>query len=278
MAKLSEVHSILPLAELVASIPDGAHVALPKDESGAPCAAVHELIRQCKKNLRVLCVPAGGYHVDVLIGAGGVDEVEFGGIVVGEHGVGRRFQAAVRRGRLRIKDSTCPALHAALQAGAKGSPFAAVRGILGSDLLKLRDDWKVIQNPFGAENDPILLVPAIRPDVFVFHTKWADRFGNAWTGGRRDLSYTAHASRRTLVTAESIWPGNLLEDPVMSAGTLSGFYVDGVAHVPNGAWPMGLQHAYDEDRAHIASYHESARNDDSFAAYLDEFVFPSVMP
>jgi glutaconate CoA-transferase subunit A len=263
-------HSV---ASLVAAIPDGALLALPKDESGAPCEAVREIVRQRRQRLRLLCVPACGFHADLLIGAGCVDEVEFGGIVVGELGVGQRFQAAVRAGTLRLKDSSCPALHAALQAGAKGSPFAAVRGFMGSDLLKIRTDWRVVNNPFSEAEDPVLLVPALNPDVFMFHARWADRYGNVWTGGRRDLAYTAHASRRCFVTAEEIWDGNLLADPMMAPGTLNEAYVSGVAHVPRGSWPMTLQHVHSEDTAHLGAYSARSRTDEGFAQYLDEFVF-----
>jgi glutaconate CoA-transferase, subunit A len=260
------------LTALVGSIADAELLALPKDESGAPCEAVREIVRQRRRKLRLLCVPACGFHADLLIGAGCVEEVEFGGIVVGELGVGRRFQAAIHAGTLRLKDSSCPALHSALQAGAKGSPFAVVRGFMGSDLLKIRGDWRVINNPFAQGEDPVLVVPALNPDVFMFHARWADRFGNVWTGGRRDLAYTAHASRRCLVTVEEVWDGNLLADPIMAPGTLNEVYVSGLAHVPNGSWPMTLQHVHEEDTAHIKVYSTMARTDEGFAQYLRDFV------
>ena len=136
-----------------------------------------------------------GLH-DMLIGAGCVAVVECGGVVIGEEGVGPRFREAVLSGALQIKDSTCPALHAALQAGgAQGQPFAAVRGILGSDLIGVRPDWKVIQNPIASAPDPILIVPPLNPDTFVFHAALGDRHGNVWIAGRRGSAYTAHASR-----------------------------------------------------------------------------------
>ena len=61
-----------------------------------------------------------------------------------------------------------------------------LRGILGSDLVRYRPDWRVIDNPF-ADDDPILVVPAIRPDVALFHAVRADRAGNVWIGVRREL-------------------------------------------------------------------------------------------
>jgi catalase len=42
---------------------------------------------------------------------------------------------AVRLGTIELRDSTCPAIHAGLQAGEKGLPFVALRGLNGSDLL-----------------------------------------------------------------------------------------------------------------------------------------------
>ena len=36
-----------------------------------------------------------------------------------------------------------------LQAVEKGVPFMPLRGIIGSDLLKHRSDWQVIDNPFA---------------------------------------------------------------------------------------------------------------------------------
>jgi glutaconate CoA-transferase subunit A len=208
----------------------------------------------------------------LLIGAGLVHTVECGGIVVGEFGAGVRFRTAVREGRLKLKDSTCPVIHAGLQAGAKGVPFASLRGIIGSDLLQVRPEWRVIDNPFTEDNDPVLLVPALTPDCFIFHARWGDRFGNVWTGGRRDLAYTAHASRNTLVTVEHVWDGNLLADPIMAAGTLSEVYVTSLAHVPGGSWPLTLQHEHDEDTSHVENYMRTARTDEGFQDYLNQFV------
>ena len=70
---------------------------------------------------------------------------------------------------------------AGLVAAQKGIPFMPIRGIIGSDLMKASSDWKIIDNPF-APGDPIVVVPAIRPDVALFHAPEADRFGNVRIG------------------------------------------------------------------------------------------------
>lgn len=269
---MPEERPFVGVPDLVASVKDGMMIALPKDESGVAMEAERELIRRGVRNLHLLCVPACGFQADLLIGAGSVSTVECAGIIVGEIGVGPRFRAAVREGSIALKDSTCPVIHAGLQAGAKGAPFASLRGVLGSDLVRVRSDWRVIDNPFQPD-DPVLVVPAINPDVFMFHARWGDRYGNVWISSRRDLAYTAHASRQTLVTVEEIWDGDLLADPVMSAGTLSSAYISAMAHVPRGTWPMTLQHTHAENVEHIKQYMAQAQSKEGFESYLTNHVF-----
>jgi glutaconate CoA-transferase subunit A len=171
-----------------------------------------------------------------------------------------------------MKDATCPALHAALQAAEKGVPFMPLRGLIGSDVLKYRDDWKVIDSPFG-NDDPIVLLPAIKPDVALIHAPMADRFGNVWIGRQRELATMAHAANNTVATVEKIHDGNLLDDPVLAAGTLPGFYIDSIAVAERGAWPLGLPDYYSADANHLAEYARLAATPEGFAQYLDKYVY-----
>src|SRR4051812_31119884 len=154
----SEVTRICSLAELAAAIPDGAKLAIPAHYAGPAMAATRELVRRGACGLHLVCVPQSGVQADVLIGAGAVRAVETSAVPLGESGPAPRFTAAVREGGVRVLDATCPAIHAALQAAQKGLPFMPLRGILGSDLLAQRPDWKVIANPF-APGDEIVVLP-----------------------------------------------------------------------------------------------------------------------
>ena len=235
-------------------------------------AATRALLRRGIRDLHLLCVPVCGLQADILIGAGCVKTVECGAIVINETGVGPRFREAVRRGSIELLDSTCPAIHAGLQAGEKGQPFTVLRGLNGSDLIKVRKDWREVDNPFGDGGDPVVLLPAISPDIFLFHAAYGDNFGNVWIAGRRDLAYTAHASKRTLVTIEEIWDGNLLQDERMAPGCLSSVYVTATAHAPRGSWPLSLQRRYPEDFEHINEYARLARTDDGFLDYMQKYI------
>ena len=266
MSKLRELEAA------VAEIGDGSMLAIPADYAGVAMAATRALIRRSAKALHLVTLPASSLQADLLIGAGAVATIETSAVGFGELGQAPRFAAAVARGTVAIKDATCPALHAALRATEMGSPFAPLRGIIGSDLLQARPDWQVIDNPFG-ENDPIVLLPAIRPDVALFHAPTVDRRGNVWVGRRRDLFTLAHAAERSVVTVETLYDGNLLDDEVMAAATIPSFYVTTVALAPRGAWPLKFGDLYAEDTRHILEYLALAATEDGFRRYLDQHVF-----
>jgi glutaconate CoA-transferase, subunit A len=259
-------------ADLAALVPDGALLALPPDYSLPAMAVVRALIVQKKKNLRLLGVPVLGMCADMLIGAGCVAEVESSAVSLGEAGLAPRFTEAVEKGEIKVRDATCPAVHTALQASEKGVPFMPLRGVLGSDLMRIRTDWRESENPFSPEKDPILLVPAISPDIALFHARWADEAGNVWVGRRRELATIAHAAKQTFVTYEELKPGDMLEDELLAPGVISATYVSAVAPAQRGAWPLAIAGVYDIDDAHLLKYAKAARTREGFQRYLDEFV------
>jgi glutaconate CoA-transferase, subunit A len=257
---------------IAAAIPDGVLLGLPPDYSMPAMAVVHALIRRGAKDLRLLGVPVLGLSADLLIGAGCVAEVESSAVSLGEAGLAPRFTEAVEQNLLKMKDATCPAIHSALQATEKGVPFMPLRGVIGSDLLSLRPDWKVVENPMKSE-DSILLVPAIQPDIALFHARWADEAGNVWIGRRKELATIAHASGRSFVTYEELREGDMLEDELLAPGVLASVYVSGVARAERGAWPLGVAGLYDIDDAHLSLYAKAARSREGFQRYLEEHVW-----
>ncbi|MFN3656027.1 MAG: CoA transferase subunit A [Pseudolabrys sp.] len=263
---------VISLEEALAPIADGCMLAVPREVSGVPMAATRALIRRGIRKLHLVALPTSSLQADLMIGAGCIDTLETSAVSLGEFGPAPRFSAAITGGAIAMKDATCPALHAALQAAEKGVPFMPLRGLIGSDVLKYRPDWKVIDSPFG-NDDPIVLLPAIKPDVALFHAPMADRFGNVWIGRQRELTTMAHAAVRTVVTVEKIHDGDLLADPVLAAGTLPGFYVESVAVAERGAWPLPLPDHYAADAEHLALYARMAATPEGFAEYLDRYVY-----
>ncbi len=260
------------LDEALACIGDGCLLAVPCEVAGAPMAATRALIRRGIKRLHLVTLPTSSLQADLLIGAGCVETLETSAVTLGEFGPAPRFIAAMLAGALTTKDATCPALHAGFQAAEKGVPFMPLRGLIGSDLMTHRPEWRVIDNPYG-NDDPIVLLPAIKPDVALIHAPLADQAGNVWVGRQRELITMAHAAQKTVVTVEKLHDGDLLADPLRAAGTLPGFYVEAVALAPRGAWPLPLPGHYPLDAAHLAEYARLAATPEGFARYLDRYVY-----
>ena len=260
------------LDDALACITDGCLLVVPREVSGVPMEATRALIRRGIRRLHLVALPTSSLQADLLIGAGCIETLETSAVSMGEFGPAPRFTAAILGQTIAMKDATCPALHAALQASEKGVPFMPLRGLIGSDVLAHRPDWRVIDNPFG-NNDPVVLLPAIRPDVALLHAPMADRAGNVWIGAQAELMTMAHAAAKTVVTVEKIVDGDLLDDPALRAGTIPGFYVESIAVAPHGAWPLPLADHYAADDAHLAEYVRLAATEDGFATYLQRYVY-----
>lgn len=162
-------------------------------------------------------------------------------------------------------------MYSMVQAGSIGSPFIAVRGLIGTDILKRRPDLRVIDNPFHA-GEPVVIAPPIRPDLAIFHAEKADRWGNTITPGPRDDLMLARAARRVVVTAEEISATELTPREAAQDTFLPAIDVDGVVHVPLGSHPCACGQRYPVDQVHLEEYIRAAQDHQSFQDYLNRYV------
>ena len=259
--------------ELAALIPDGAKVAIGVDNIGVAMETTRAMIRRGVRGLHLVCVPVAGLQADLLIGAGCVATLETSAVTFGEYGVPYRFHDALKQGTLEMLDATCPAIYAAMEAGRKDIPFIPLRGLLGSDLVVHRPDWKTIDNPFAPQSDkpdPILLLPAIRPDVALIHAPYADRDGNIFIGRRRDFALMAQASKNGAGTSRKCATST---DGVEDRGRrVARDLCRGRRRGAARRLAARAGRLTTIERAHFRRYGELARSADGFARYLDEFV------
>ena len=149
-------------------------------------------------------------------------------------------------------------------------PFAPVRGLLHTDYMKVRPDFRTMANPYDPSEE-IALVPAIAPDVAVFHGFRGDRAGNVVTSGALDAKLIAQASRVTIATVEEVVDADLAREPHTGA-LVSGIHVTAVVEVPRGAHPTACPGHYGDDVEHIHEYLRAAAADEPFRAYLARYV------
>ena len=232
------------LDEALAPITDGCVLAVPRESSGVADGGDARADPARRQAAHLVALPTSSLQADLLIGAGCVETLETSAVSLGEFGPAPRFTAAVLAGTIAMKDATCPALHAAFQAAEKGVPFMPLRGLIGSDVLKHRPDWKVIDNPFGDERSDRAAAgdQARRRAV-----PCADGRPRRQCLDRPPARARHHgACRRARPSSRSrrSHDGNLLDDPTLAAGMLPGFYVEAIAVAERGAWPLPLPEHY----------------------------------
>ena len=197
-----ELELVAP-ADAAGRIPDRASVAM-----GRPPALglIRELIRQGRRDLDLVGVPTGDIAVELLIAAGCARSLHSSGVDLGEQGQAPAFARAVESGRLRMVDSTCPAMLMALQAGASGIPWTPVPGLVGSDLLARRPDIKVVDDPLDPARR-VVLVPALAPQFAVVHARRADPAGNAVIDTTFDDRLLIQAAGTVIMSVDEVVPG-----------------------------------------------------------------------
>jgi glutaconate CoA-transferase, subunit A len=161
-------------------------------------------------------------------------------------------------------------LYAMIQAGSMGIPYVPVIGLAGSDLLRRRDDMKLLPDPFHPERKTVV-AQALTPDVALFHGLRADRAGNVHFGYPNDNTLLAEASRTVIVTVEELV--DELAPADRAATFMPGILVHGVVEARYGAHPAIAPGAYPLDGEHLTWYAAQAGSDAAFADYLRQTVF-----
>ncbi len=283
---------IQTLAEAVkAYINDGDHISVGGFTiSRNPMACIHEIIRQKIKNLHVYA-HSNGQGIDELIGAGAVKRIE-----IAYSGNGRFaptcfcFRRMVENGLIEVEDYSNYQMSLRFLAGSMGIPFIPTYSSLGTDIInkwgfdsELRKKDKKIakekvvlfDNPFSKRenNDQLVLVPAINPDVTIIHAQKADTDGCSRIEGLTFADVEqVKASKHVIVTCEQIVETSVLkQNPMLNQ--IPSFCVDAVVHVPMGAYPTACFNYYDYDPVFLEFYKDKGSDHNKFFNYLDDYIF-----
>jgi len=270
------VDKLTTLAEAVASVPSGSHVAL----SGFPitrCAMafVREVIRQGIKGLTVSqCV--GAMDGDMLVGAGAVERLIYGGGSLDRFGRLNCVNRGIEDGSLQAEEYSSLSVAFRYLAGSLGLPFMPIRSLVGSDLMRrIREhtgsDVADIVDPFTGDN--WLVLKPLLPDVSVLVVHAADAEGNAWIMGPRwDNVEQAKAGKRTIIIAERVVPTEVIRRHAERT-VIPGLLVSHVVELPFAAHPTSVFREYDYDAGEIEKYVQATSTPAAFEAYLNEYVY-----
>jgi glutaconate CoA-transferase subunit A len=273
-SKRSSERKLVTMREAIARyVPDGASVAMGLAlEPLIPYAAGHEIIRQQRRGL-TLIGPISDILFDMLIGAGCVDKITAAWVGNVSEGLGHCYRRAVEKGipqRITVEEHSNFTISLALLAASLGSPYIPTRSLLGSDIIRQNPTFRQERSPFTDE--PLVLVPALRPDVTIIHVQRSDEDGNAHTWGSLGISKEAMlAAHDVILVAEEIVPREVIvSDPNRVLGP--SFKVRAVVHEPWGAHPSPVQGYYNRDHQFFHEYHLRTRTAEGFQQWLDEWV------
>jgi glutaconate CoA-transferase, subunit A len=265
---------IVSMQEAIAEhVPSGSMALLGAQlEQMIPFAAGHEIIRQGRRDL-TLVGPISDILFDQMIGAGCVSRVMAAWVGNASAGMGYCFRRAVEKRiprAIETVDHTNLTLALALHAGAMGVPFMPTYTALGSDLLKRNGNLREFSSPVN--EDRLIAVRALRPDVAILNVQRADAAGNAHVWGSLGVAIDgARASRKVIVVAEEIVDAKVIaSDP--NRTLIPGFSVTAVAHEPGGAHPAPVQGYYGRDHAFFHEYHDQTRELDGFERWIKHWV------
>jgi glutaconate CoA-transferase subunit A len=254
-------------------VPDGTSICMGAAlEALIPFAAGHELIRQRRRDL-TLIGPISDILFDQLIGAGCVRRVIAAWVGNVSAGLGYNYRRAVEQripAPIEVQDHSNLTIAFALQAAALGAPYLPTRSLLGTDLPRANPTFKEAADPWSGA--PLLLVPAIAPDVAILHVQRADEEGHAHVWGTLGVTRPAAlAARQVILVAEEIRPRErILSDPGLVL--TPALKVAAVVHQPFGAFPSPVQGHYRRHHDFYHRFHDESRTVAGFQRWLAHWV------
>jgi glutaconate CoA-transferase subunit A len=240
-------------------------------ESLIPFAASHEIIRQGKTDLTLIC-PISDMQFDQLIGAGCVKKIIASWIGNVAAGLGHNYRRAAEAGiprPIEIEEHSNFTIGLGLQAAAGGLPFLPTKTVKGSDFSN-GGQFRRVNCPFTGEE--LLAVRAIRPDVAILHVQRADKEGNtqAW-GNFGVMREAALAAKKVILTCEEIVDHEvILSDP--NRTVIPRFVVSSVVHEPFASHPSPTQGFSRRDDDFYFEYHKATRTREGFERWLQTYV------
>ncbi len=237
-------------------------------------AAGHEIIRQRRRDLTLARMTPDVIY-DQMIGAGVASKLIFswmGNPGVGNlHAVRRRIEHADPE-PLEIEEYSHFGMVSRYMAGAANLPFFPIRSYYESDIPKVNPKIVPMTSPYPDATE-VYVVPALQPDVAIVSAQRADADGDTQIWGLLGCQKeVAFAAKRVIVVVEEIVEESTIRrDP--NRTVIPGAIVDAVVEEPFGCHPSFAQGYYDRDNRFYLEWDAIAKDADTLAAWLDEWVY-----
>ncbi|MBI3590967.1 MAG: hypothetical protein HY094_06275 [Candidatus Melainabacteria bacterium] len=235
-----------------------------------PAAALHEIVRQKKKNL-TLAGHTATHDGQILCAGSCIDKIDAAYVVGVELlGLSINYRRLFQEGRVKVTEWTNATLAWRYKAAAMGLSFLPVRTMLGTETIK---HSRAVEYKCPFTGETYALVPACSPDIAIIHVPRADKFGNCQIDGITvSDSDLARASKKVIITAEEI----ITTEQIRSEPerTIIPYYcVDAVVHIPYGSYPCNMPGKYYFDLDHLNEWSQAEKDLNNFEKFLEKYIY-----
>lgn len=252
-------------------VPDGCYVAIGGFGGvRVPVAAMHEIVRQKKKNL-ALSGHTATHDFQILAAGECFDRCDVAYIIGLEaRGVSKNARKYIESGKVKCVEWTNAGMAWRFKAAALGIPFLIGRQSLGADSIKWSAS-KIIECPYTGKK--FATFPALYPDVAIIHVNDADIYGNCVIRGvsiaDEDL---ARAAKHVIITCERlVSTEEFRNDPHQVM--IPYFCVDAVCEIPYGGYPGNMPFEYFSDEKHLKEWLEIEEDPAAFRKFLGDNIY-----
>ncbi len=261
----------MSLQDVVAQLEDGMTIGIggwgPRRK---PMALIRAILNSDLKDLTI--VAYGGADVGMLCAAGKVKKVVFAFVSLDFIPLEPYFRQARQNGDIEVMEIDEGMMLLGLRAAAWGCPYIPTQIGLGTDVVKVNPDLKVIDSPY--DDKEWVAMPALKLDAALVHVNRADTRGVCQITSPDHYmdDWFARAAAKTYVTTDELVDTEFFADEQQARFVYwERSMTTGVVHVPGGAHPSSCAPNYGFDVPHFKEYNASAK-EGGFAAYFDKYI------
>ncbi|MEE2674320.1 MAG: CoA-transferase [Myxococcota bacterium] len=237
-----------------------------------PMSVVREILRSDLRELTV--VSYGGPDVGLLCATGRVKRLIYGFVSLDSIPLEPHFRKARQAGGFQASELDEGMLQWGLYAAAQRIPFLPTRAGLGSDVLKINPDLKLVKSPYE-DGEELVAMPALELDAAFIHMSRADVRGNGQFLGPDpyfDDLYCMAAKRRFMSCEKIVDTADLSKSGSFHTLKIHRAMIDGVIEAPNGAHFTECPPDYDRDEAFQREYAATAKDPEAWEAFKARYL------
>ncbi len=261
-------------AEAVSELRDGMTIGIGGWGSRRkPMSIVREILRSPLKDLTV--VTYGGPDVGLLCKLGKVKRLVYGFVSLDSIPLEPHFRRARQEGSIaEVRELDEGMLQWGLYAAALRLPFLPTRAGLGTDVMEINPELKLVTSPYE-DGEELVAMPALELDAAFVHQNRADIHGNGQCLGPDfyfDDLYCLSAKRRFMTCEKIIETKDFLAEGPLQTLRINRTMIDGVIEAPGGAHFTECPGDYGRDEKFQSEYAATAKDDEAWATFKATYL------